>query len=89
VILDTNAVSALFAGDADLAVLLEEDAVHHLPVIVIGEYRYGLARSKHGRRLEGLLDLLIRESAVLVVDEATTRHYSRVRQQLRRGYADP
>ncbi|HYI10728.1 MAG TPA: type II toxin-antitoxin system VapC family toxin [Thermoanaerobaculia bacterium] len=82
-ILDTNAVSALFAGDLELEEILDRDAVHHLPVIVIGEYRYGLARSKHGQRLERLLDLLIQESVVLPVDEGTTRYYARVRQQLR------
>jgi len=52
-------------------------------VIVIGEYRYGLTSSKQGQRLERLLDLLIQESIVLPVDEATTRHYAKVRQQLR------
>jgi len=85
VIFDTNAVSALFAGDADLELLLQDETVHQLPVIVIGEYRYGLARSKHGRQLEHLLDLLIEESEVLVIDEGTTRHYANVRQQLRRA----
>lgn len=84
-ILDTNAVSALFAGDTDLELLLQDETVHQLPVVVIGEYRYGLARSKHGRQLEGLLDLLIEESEVLLIDEETTRHYASVRQQLRRA----
>ena len=82
-ILDTNAVSALFAGAAGLARLLEQEPVHHLPVIVIGEYRYGLTGSKQGQRLERLLELLIQESIVLVIDETTTRHYAKVRQQLR------
>lgn len=84
-ILDTNAISALLAGDGGLEEALEEDSVPHLPVIAIGEYRYGLARSKHGQRLERLLDLLIRESVVLPIDESTTRHYARVREQLRRA----
>ncbi|HEV8658148.1 MAG TPA: PIN domain-containing protein [Thermoanaerobaculia bacterium] len=54
-------------------------------MIVIGEYRYGVARLKHRRRLEGLLDLLIRESIVLLVDEDTTRHYAATREKLRRA----
>jgi len=85
VILDTNAVSALLAGDSALGEILEPKSVHHLPVIVIGEYRYGAARSKHRRRLERLLELLIRESIVLLVDEETTRHYATVREGLRRA----
>jgi tRNA(fMet)-specific endonuclease VapC len=84
-ILDTNALSALLAGDADLAGILEPSAVHHLPVIVIGEYRYGVARSKYRSRLERLLELLVRESMVLVIDEETTRHYAAVRESLRRA----
>lgn len=84
-ILDTNAVSALLAGDPALGEILEAISVHHLPVVVIGEYRYGIARSKHRSRLERLLDLLIRESIVLLVDEETTRHYATVRENLRRA----
>lgn len=85
VILDTNAVSALLAGDSALGEVLEAKPLHHLPVIVIGEYRYGVARSKHRRRLERLLELLVRESIVLLVDEETTRHYATVREKLRRA----
>lgn len=84
-ILDTNAVSALLAGDPAIEALLDPESVHHLPVIVIGEYRYGLVRSKHRRRLEQLLDLLIRESIVLPIEEDTTRHYASVREKLRRA----
>lgn len=82
-ILDTNAVSALLAGDAALERLLADEAIHHLPVIVIGEYRYGLARSRHRARLERMLDLLASESIVLPVDLDTTRAYAEVREALR------
>ncbi|PYQ31200.1 MAG: VapC toxin family PIN domain ribonuclease [Acidobacteria bacterium] len=84
-ILDTNAISALLSGNGGLETVLDEESVHHLPVIAIGEYRYGLARSKYGQRLERLLDLLIQESVVLPIDESTTRHYARLREQLRRA----
>ena len=82
-ILDTNAVSALLSGDAALARLLEPAERHHLPVIVIGEYRYGLLRSRHRQMLQAFLETLIRESLVLRVDEATTTHYAAVRNELR------
>lgn len=82
-ILDTNAVSALLSGDGDLARLLEPSERHHLPVIVIGEYRYGLDRSRHRETLKAFLETLIRESLVLRVDEATTLHYAAVRNELR------
>lgn len=82
-ILDTNAVSALFSGDRSLAEVLEEEERHHLPVIVIGEYRYGLARSRDRGRLGRLLDLLIHQSTVLTVDLETTNHYAALRDELR------
>ena len=82
-ILDTNAVSALLSGDADLAHVLEPSERHHLPVIVIGEYRYALDRSRHRETLSAFLETLIRESLVLRVNVATTVHYASVRNKLR------
>lgn len=82
-ILDTNAVSALFIGDPALGEILAGGERHHLPVIVIGEYRYGLLRSRFRSHLEGLLEILIRESFILPVDEATAETYSHVREELR------
>lgn len=84
-ILDTNAVSALFAGDRALGEVLAGNDRHHLPAIVIGEYRYGLMRSRHRQRLNRLLDLLIRESLVLPVVEATAEYYAVIREELRRA----
>jgi len=83
-ILDTNAVSALFAGDPAIAEVLAGRDQHEIPVIVIGEYRYGLARSRDRGRLGRLLDLLIHHSIVLPVDVETTNHYATLREELRR-----
>jgi tRNA(fMet)-specific endonuclease VapC len=82
-ILDTNAVSALLEGDPALGELLASQERHELPVIVIGEYRYGLARSRLRRRLSPLFDRLVRESIVLTVGMATADAYASVRQALR------
>lgn len=81
--LDTNAVSALLAGDRALLSLL--DGVHRfaLPVMVVGEYRYGLQRSRHRKQLATMLDELVTESDLLVVDDDTTHHYAQVREALR------
>lgn len=83
-LLDTNAVSALLMGEPAIQALLNEDDRHALPVIVVGEYRFGLLRSRSRRQLEPLLERLVLESEVLVVDEATTHHYARAREILRR-----
>lgn len=83
-ILDTNAVSALLAGDTELAEVLQGSTRHQLPSIVLGEYRYGLQRSRKRRRIEPWLDELERESEVLVVDAETARSYAAVREALRK-----
>jgi len=83
-ILDTNAISALFAGDESLAEVLSGQDRLHLPVIVIGEYRYGLLRSRHRKSLGQLLDSLISESIVLAVDADTAIAYAEIREELRR-----
>ena len=82
-ILDTNAISALFEGDRGLADALENCPRLSLPVIAIGEYRYGLKRSRHRQQLAPLLDTLIAESEVLEIDEATTVAFAAVRDHLR------
>lgn len=82
-ILDTNAVSALLAGDSALGDLLAERPRHHLPVLVIGEYLFGLLRSRHREQLGILFAALIQESRVLVVDQVTAEVYSQVREELR------
>lgn len=82
-ILDTNAVSGLLEGHPTLEALLAREARHELPVIVIGEYRYGLARSRFRRRLLPLFEQLIRESTVLPVTTATAAAYATVREALR------
>ena len=84
-ILDTNAVSALFSGDRAIVGALESADRHHLPVVVIGEYRCGLLRSTARKRMEPLLQTLIHESAVLRVDEATAEIYADVRDELRQA----
>lgn len=84
-ILDTNALSALFSGDWALAQLLASEARHHVPTIVLGEYRYGLERSSQRELLGSLLDELTVESIVLTIDERTAHLYASVRERLRRA----
>jgi predicted nucleic acid-binding protein len=81
-ILDTNAISALLKHDeALIAALGNED--HQLPVIALGEYRFGLRRSKLRTRLEGQLRQWELIWTVIPVVRETTEHYARVREALR------
>ena len=82
-ILDTDAISALLEGDRKIELILAGAPRHHVPVIVLGEYRFGLASSRRRKALESLLDVLEKESVVLAVDAATARQYAAVRQELK------
>ena len=82
-ILDTNALSAFFDDDRDLLALLANTPEVHLPVIVLGEYRFGLRGSRQRRTLLPKLDALEADSSVLDVDASTARNYAEVREELR------
>lgn len=82
-ILDTNAVSAILAGDESLAQVLQVAVRHHVPAIVLGEYRYGLKRSRNERTMNRLLARLEQGSTVVHVDGDTAKHYADVRHGLR------
>jgi predicted nucleic acid-binding protein len=54
-----------------------------LPVVVLGEYRFGLLRSKQRRVIERALDDLEAVSDVLPVDAETVRPYAELRDALK------
>jgi tRNA(fMet)-specific endonuclease VapC len=83
VILDTNAVSALADGDTKLLAVVSRVSRFSLPVIVLGEYRFGIARSRHRQRYVDWLCKLTMASTVLSIDEETTEHYAALREALR------
>jgi tRNA(fMet)-specific endonuclease VapC len=83
VILDTNAVSALADGAPALLAALADVERLSLPVIVLGEFRFGAAQSRHRARYESWLTRLAAASQVLPVDEETARHYAVLRERLR------
>jgi predicted nucleic acid-binding protein len=82
VILDTNAISALLKNDEALVAALGRDD-HHLPVIALGEYRYGLMRSTLREQLEERLRRWESIWPVLSIGAETAAHYARVREHLR------
>jgi predicted nucleic acid-binding protein len=83
VILDTNAISALAEGTRSVLAAAGDVDRLSLPVIVLGEFRFGAARSRHRARYESWLDRLAAASHVLAIDEETARHYAAVRERLR------
>lgn len=84
-ILDTNALSAFFEGTPALRAALGRAARLFLPAVVLGEYRFGLLRSKKRRVIEGALDALEAIATVLPIDAETARPYAELRDRLKRA----
>lgn len=82
-ILDTNAVSAFFGADPDLMATLEGQLELHLPVIVLGEYRFGLIGSRFRQVAEKRLAELEAVCVVLSLDSRTAKAYAELRQELK------
>jgi tRNA(fMet)-specific endonuclease VapC len=77
-ILDTNALSA--AADDDPAVIsfLARAAQIAIPVIVLGEYRYGIAQSRNRTNYENWLIGLLNDCLALDINEPTTHYYAEI-----------
>jgi tRNA(fMet)-specific endonuclease VapC len=83
-ILDTNAVSDLFEGNPGIRRLLGRSKAS-LPIIVLGEYRYGLLGSRRQALIEPKLDELQALSNVLNIDTGTVQPYAMLRDKLKRA----
>jgi predicted nucleic acid-binding protein len=85
VILDTDALSAFVDGDGGLAKALSRAALLTIPVIVLGEFRYGIAGSRHRAIYAEWLETHLPQFDVLAVTEATAVVYADLRVALRRS----
>ena len=83
-ILDTNALSAAADDDpAVVAVLARADQMA-IPVIVLGEYRYGIAQSRNRAVHESWLADLLNDCMVLDITEPTAKYYAEIVLELNR-----
>jgi tRNA(fMet)-specific endonuclease VapC len=82
-ILDTNALSAAADDDpAIVAVLARADQIA-IPVIALGEYRYGIAQSRHRASYANWLNGLLHDCQVLDATEPTTHYYAEITLELK------
>jgi len=79
VILDTNALSAFVNGDTAVGAILQTQPRAAIPVIVLGEFRYGIAESRHRKVYESWLDAQLRHFDILAINEQTTISYAALR----------
>jgi tRNA(fMet)-specific endonuclease VapC len=84
-ILDTNGLSAVADGNAALEPILRKAAEIAVPVVVLGEYRYGFQQSRDRQRYERWLTESIRNYRVLDIDEETAAFYATLRSELKKS----
>ncbi|HZU11164.1 MAG TPA: type II toxin-antitoxin system VapC family toxin [Pseudacidobacterium sp.] len=84
-ILDTSALSALADGDVGLERSLRSTVQLAIPVIVLGEYRYGISQSRYRKQYEQWLSECLQKFRVLEVDEQTSAFYSAIRAELKKS----
>jgi predicted nucleic acid-binding protein len=85
VILDTSSLSAIADNEASAARIVTQAESIELPVIVLGEYRFGIAQSRRRDEYEKWLGELIAATRVLPVDDETSGHYAQIRAELKKA----
>ena len=83
-ILDTNALSAVADNVSGAVQVFIGAGAIALPVIVLGEYQFGIAQSRLRNHYETWLERLIATSRILDIDEQTATHYAQVRVELKK-----
>lgn len=84
-ILDTNALSAFIDGDRTVGERLAGHGNASIPAIVLGEFRYGIAGSRHRAAYEAWLAEHLIDFDVLAVTAATAVVYAGVRVALKKS----
>jgi len=83
VILDTNALSAFVDGHVGVGDVLRRQPRVAIPVIVLGEFRYGIADSRHRVVYEAWLEAHLPDFEILPVTDETAVTYAELRVALR------
>ena len=82
-ILDTNALSAFVEGDRQLVTLLRAHEHLSIPVIVLGEYRFGIAALSKREAYEAWLHSYLTRFDVLPITAETADVYAALRVALK------
>ena len=73
-ILDTNALSALAEGERSIEPILKQAVTVRVPVVVLGEYRFGIAQSRERKSYERWLGEYLDRFRVLDITDETSRY---------------
>ncbi len=83
VILDTNALSAFADGQPSFRRAIESEIDLALPVIVLGEFFFGVRQSRQRVRYEDWLTTHLSAFVVLQVERETASRYAEIRAELK------
>ena len=81
--LDTNALSAWADADTALLRVLPKDRLWHLPVIALGEFLFGIRRSRERVKLARWIEDVKATCALATIDADTAGPYADIREELR------
>ena len=79
--LDTNALSAWAGGDMALLRVLPKDRLWHLPVVALGEFLFGVRRSRDRANLEMWIEEVKSFCVVAAIDAETAVFYANIREE--------
>jgi tRNA(fMet)-specific endonuclease VapC len=82
-ILDTNALSAYLDETPGAVDIISEAPELAIPVIVAGEFAFGIAQSRHREAYERSLQRMLDRCLVLEIGIQTARHYAAIRLELK------
>jgi tRNA(fMet)-specific endonuclease VapC len=82
-ILDTNALSAWADGEIEVEKLLKPGDFAYFPIVVIGEFEFGLKQSRKKERYQEFLSKCIPKGIVANLTFETAKHYSDIRLELK------
>lgn len=82
-LLDTNAVTGLFAGDDAIRAHVVQSSRILLSVVVLGELYYGAQKSNRVEENIRRISRLLAEAVVIPSDAATAHVYGMIRNELR------
>lgn len=83
-ILDTNALSAAADSEPSALEIVAQAERLSVPVIVLGEYRLGIAQSRHRASYEAWLREWLSSVGVLEIDDDTTHSYAMIGLELKK-----
>lgn len=84
-ILDTNALSAVAEAHTGAVAELAKAQFIAIPVIVLGEFRFGIAQSRRRLEYERWLTASLQNCRVLEVSAETATCYAEIRSELKRA----